>query len=130
MERDSSGVIRMIQDSVTWEKAQRHHIYVEVLNLFPHPVAVLEHHVVSAIDSTKIPGYKYKPRSLSALQSRETRNFRITANIDRRIRFHLDNFDTDDYGVTQTVLLTSEGTLPLVPVRGISSSILPCEEVG
>ena len=121
--RDEEGTIHLDSARTREEPNLEHRIYFEVLNLFSHPVSVLEHHVVSMIDNQKIRGYVYKPKGLSAIKPGESKRFTVHTGLgmDDRIRFHLDNFDTDPYGITQAVVvLTSEGVLPPMPVRGIS----------
>lgn len=121
--KDEEGTIHLDASKTREEPNLEHRIYFEVLNLFSHPVSVLEHHVLSLIDNKEIRGYIYKPKELAAIQPGESKRFTVHTGLgmDERIRFHLDNFNTEQYGVTQAVIiLTSEGALPPMPVRGIS----------
>jgi len=105
--------------------SKMHKISVELINLFDRPVSILEHHVMSRIDGQEIMGYKYKVDSLFALKPSSNIRLDITANLmTERIWEHISKFDSEEYGVTQEVIfVTSEGVLPPIPVRGISS---PC----
>ena len=112
-------------DPKTGKASKIHKISVELINLFDRPVSILEHHVNSRIDHKEIRGYSYKVDSLFALKPGEKVVLNITAQLwTDRIQEHIEKFDKEGYGVTEEVVfVTSEGSLPAIPVRSISE---PC----
>jgi hypothetical protein len=107
---------------------KQHVIYLDVLNLFDHPVAITEHRVVSMVDGDYITGYRLNPvlRSVSPGESRE---FIVESIFDvtSRAEAHLKYFDPDKTGPMFGIqIFTSEGVLPVIPVDSISGSDIPC----